>query len=80
MLGVSRRHLRAHVYSDRLTDRFGLPEAARTARLGLVVGLGYGFAQDSLSYLRGRKIGYVEYIKRMSGTSGEGSQEERATP
>ncbi|KAF2095432.1 hypothetical protein NA57DRAFT_67850 [Rhizodiscina lignyota] len=44
-------------------NRFTVAEAARTAKLGLVVGLGYGLLQDGISLLRGRRLGYVELIR-----------------
>lgn len=48
-----------------LWNQFPVPTAARTARLGLKIGLGYGLVQDLFSVLQGRKVGYVEFGKRM---------------
>ncbi|KAG8623825.1 hypothetical protein KVT40_008801 [Elsinoe batatas] len=45
-------------------NRFPLPTAARAARMGLKVGLAFGLLQDFLGYFRGRRLGYVEFIKR----------------
>ncbi|KAF2221261.1 hypothetical protein BDZ85DRAFT_239454 [Elsinoe ampelina] len=45
-------------------NRFSLPTAARAARMGLKVGLAFGLLQDFLGYFRGRRLGYVEFIKR----------------
>ncbi|QIW99492.1 hypothetical protein AMS68_005010 [Peltaster fructicola] len=44
--------------------RFPVPTAARLARLGLKAGLAYGILQDLTSLLRGRRLGYVEFVKR----------------
>lgn len=56
-------------------NRFPVPTAARLARLGLKAGLAYGVLQDMASLLRGRKLGYVEFIKRHTiGASEEDSQ------
>ncbi|GAM85364.1 hypothetical protein ANO11243_033710 [Dothideomycetidae sp. 11243] len=49
-------------------NRFPLPTAARTAKMGLKAGLAFGLIQDALGLLRGRKLGYVEFIKRAVGT------------
>ncbi|KAI9755785.1 MAG: hypothetical protein M4579_004148 [Chaenotheca gracillima] len=45
-----------------LLNRLPLPVAARTARLGLVVGLGYGLLQDALAVARGRNPEYVDFL------------------
>ncbi|GAB7363250.1 hypothetical protein MBLNU230_g3532t1 [Neophaeotheca triangularis] len=45
-------------------NRFPVPTAARLARMGAKVGLGFGLLQDALGYARGRKLGYVESVKR----------------
>jgi hypothetical protein len=36
--------------------------AVRTAKKGLVIGLGYGIAQDGLRCLKGQRGGVFEYI------------------
>lgn len=59
-----------------LWNQFPVPTAARTARLGLKIGLGYGLVQDLFSLLQGRKVGYVEFGKRMAkGIRGEQLEE-----
>jgi len=45
-------------------NRFPVPTAARVAKLGAKVGLAFGVLQDMASILRGRRLGYVEFIKR----------------
>lgn len=45
-------------------NRFPVPTAARLARMGAKYGLAYGVVQDLVSLLRGRRLGYVEFIKR----------------
>lgn len=55
-------------------DRFSLPMAARTTKTALVVGFVYGGLQDLSSAVRGRPIGYAEFIKRRLG---EGKEEVR---
>lgn len=46
--------------------------AARLARLGAKGGLIFGLLQDVLSMVRGRKLGYVDFIKRHTfGTKGD---------
>ncbi|KAF4552554.1 Hypothetical protein D9617_9g023420 [Elsinoe fawcettii] len=45
-------------------NRFPLPTAARTARMGLKAGVAFGLLQDLLGYFKGRRIGYVEFVKR----------------
>jgi len=55
-----------------LWNRFPIATAARTARTGLIIGLGYGLVQDAFSLLQGREVGYVGFfktlVKRRSGT------------
>ncbi|KAK5134045.1 hypothetical protein LTR08_007050 [Meristemomyces frigidus] len=45
-------------------NRFPLATAARTAKLGAKVGCAFGVVQDVLSVVRGRRLGYVEFVKR----------------
>lgn len=45
-------------------NRFPLPTAARTAKLGARAGLLFGLLQDALSLMKGRRVGYVEFIKK----------------
>ncbi|KAF1351208.1 hypothetical protein BDV97DRAFT_270330, partial [Delphinella strobiligena] len=52
-------------------NRFPVETAARTARLGLKVGAGFGLVQDLLGFMRGRRLGYVEFVKRHLFGKGE---------
>jgi hypothetical protein len=45
-------------------NRFPLPTAARVAKMGAKVGLLFGVLQDAVSMMRGRRLGYVEFVKR----------------
>jgi hypothetical protein len=45
-------------------DRFSLITAARTVKYGLGFGLVYGGVQDAIGFLRGRRIGYIEFARR----------------
>jgi len=45
-------------------NRMPINTAARTATLALKAGLGFGLVQDALSVIRGRRVGYVEYIRQ----------------
>ena len=45
-----------------MTDRFPMVTAARTAKMGLLAGLGFGLAQDALSLAKGKRLGYVDYV------------------
>ncbi|KAK0282181.1 hypothetical protein LTS00_012296 [Friedmanniomyces endolithicus] len=45
-------------------NRFPVATAVRTARMGAKVGFGFGIAEDVVSVLRGRRVGYVEFVKR----------------
>ncbi|KAI3396534.1 hypothetical protein diail_12058 [Diaporthe ilicicola] len=47
-----------------LWNRFSLPMTARTTKTALVVGLIYGGLQDAAGAARGRRIGYIDWIKR----------------
>ncbi|KAI7282263.1 hypothetical protein KC345_g3625 [Hortaea werneckii] len=44
--------------------QFPVPTAARVAKMGARIGLVYGVLQDCVGALRGRRLGYVEFIKR----------------
>jgi hypothetical protein len=55
-------------------NRFPLPTAARTAKMGAKAGLAFGALQDGVSLLKGRRVGYVEFIKRVVGRGGEGEK------
>ena len=41
-----------------------MPTAVRVAKMGAKAGLGFGVLQDGVSLLRGRRLGYVEFVKR----------------
>jgi len=45
-------------------NRFPLATAARTTTLALRAGLAFGLVQDALSLMRGRRLGYVEFVRR----------------
>ncbi|KEQ88813.1 hypothetical protein M438DRAFT_311487 [Aureobasidium pullulans EXF-150] len=45
-------------------NRFPVQTAARTATMGLKFGLAFGLMQDLLSVARGRRVGYVEFVRR----------------
>lgn len=53
-------------------NRFPLPTAVRLAKMGAWWGLGFGVLQDAVNLLRGRRLGYVEFVKRHTiGMGGE---------
>lgn len=52
-------------------NRFPLATAARTARLGAKAGLGFGLLQDAVGVARGRRIGYIEFMKGLVLGRGE---------
>ena len=45
-------------------NRFPMPTAVRLAKTGAKAGLLFGLAQDAVSLMRGRRLGYVEFLKR----------------
>ncbi|KAF2840894.1 hypothetical protein M501DRAFT_1023243 [Patellaria atrata CBS 101060] len=45
-----------------LWNKFPLPTAARTARIGLLAGIGFGFIQDVLYLARGNRLWYVDLV------------------
>ena len=55
------------------TDRFPLIMAARTTKTALVVGLLYGGVQDLVGLARGRRVGYVEFVRRKLGGTDDAS-------
>ncbi|KAK0657984.1 hypothetical protein B0T16DRAFT_317450 [Cercophora newfieldiana] len=61
-----------------LWNRFSLPMAARTTKTAVVVGLVYGGVQDVLGAVRGRPIGYIDFIKRQVG-GGASTQPDKPT-
>ena len=52
-------------------SRFPMPTAVRLAKMGGKAGLRFGLLQDAVSLLRGRELGYVEFIKRRTFASDE---------
>lgn len=50
--------------ADDVADRFPAITAAKTAKQALMVGLGFGLAQDAVAVLRGNRPGYVDFILR----------------
>ncbi|KAK5165788.1 uncharacterized protein LTR77_008711 [Saxophila tyrrhenica] len=49
---------------------FPLPTAVRLAKMGAKVGLVFGLLQDGVSFARGRRLGYVEFVRKHAfGTS-----------
>ena len=60
---------------------FQLPTAVRLMKMGAKVGLVYGVMQDAVGLLRGRRLGYVEFIKRHTfGASEVGVELRSAAP
>jgi hypothetical protein len=56
-------------------NRFPLPTAARTAKMGAKAGFAFGILQDCLSLVKGRKVSYVEFVKRHTlGVSEDGEK------
>lgn len=53
--------------------------AARTTKTALVVGLVYGGMQDAAGAMRGRHIGYIDYIKRQFKKDTIAGQQEEAS-
>lgn len=52
-------------------NRFPVQTAARTATMGLKYGFIFGITQDILGLMRGRRLGYVEFVKRHLFGKGE---------
>lgn len=48
-------------------DRFPLAMAARTTKTAIVVGIVYGGLQDIAGAVRGRHIGYIDYMQHQLG-------------
>jgi hypothetical protein len=55
-------------------NRFPIQTAARTATIGLKFGLAFGLLQDALSVARGRRVGYVDFVRRRLFGAREESQ------
>lgn len=45
-------------------NRFPMPTATRIMKMGAKAGLGFGLLQDAVGLMRGRRLGYVEFVKR----------------
>ena len=45
-------------------NHFPMATAVRLMKTGAKVGLAFGLAQDAVSLMRGRRLGYVEFVKR----------------
>lgn len=60
-------------------NRFPAPTAARLAKMGAKTGLAFGLLQDGVSVMRGRRLGYVEFIKRHTIGVGEKADAVAAT-
>ncbi|KAJ4286629.1 hypothetical protein N0V88_007918 [Collariella sp. IMI 366227] len=54
-----------------LWNRFSLPMTARTTKAALVAGIVYGGLQDAVGVIRGRPIGYVDWIRSRLGSPRE---------
>lgn len=55
-------------------NRFPPPTAARLAKMGAKAGLAFGLLQDAVSVMRGRRLGYADFVKRH--TLGVGEKED----
>ena len=61
-------------------NRFPVPTAARVAKMGAKAGLAFGVVQDAVGLVRGRRLGYVEFVKRQAGfTVGEADRKASVT-
>jgi hypothetical protein len=60
-------------------DRFPLPTAARTAKMGLGLGITFGLLQDMAGMLRGRQPGYVRFALGLPDRWKEPASEEKET-
>ncbi|KAK4903089.1 hypothetical protein LTR27_000017 [Elasticomyces elasticus] len=45
-------------------NRFPAATAVRTMKMGAKVGLLFGVAEDAVGLMRGRRVGYVDFVKR----------------
>lgn len=45
--------------------------------MGLAAGLGYGLSQDALQLVRGRRIGYVDFLLNFVGRGKRPEENER---
>ena len=49
-------------HTDEVTDKFPLPTAGRTIKVGLYGSLAFGLAQDALGLARGRRLRYIDFL------------------
>ncbi len=57
---------------------FPVPTAVRLMKMGAKAGLVFGVLQDGVSLLRGRKLGYVEFVRRHAfGQGGEDVRDDK---
>ncbi|KAK5712822.1 hypothetical protein LTR15_011815 [Elasticomyces elasticus] len=55
-------------------NRFPAATAVRTMKMGAKVGLLFGVAEDAVGLMRGRRVGYVDFVKRrLFGVAERGS-------
>lgn len=59
-------------------NRFPLSTSVRVMKVGAKAGLGFGLIQDVVSLMRGRRLGYVEFVKRHTVGVDEREVEEEA--
>lgn len=52
-------------------NQFPLPTAVRVAKMGGKAGLAFGLVQDGVSWAKGRRLSYVEFLKRYTVGTGE---------
>jgi hypothetical protein len=52
-------------------NQFPLPTAVRVMKLGGKAGLAFGLAQDAVSWAKGNRLGYVEFVKRFTVGTGD---------
>lgn len=54
---------RSSLLTSVFTDGFDMITTVNMAKRGLTFGLAFGLAQDTIGYLRGRPLGYVDWIR-----------------
>ena len=54
--------------------RLPMVYAARTAKMGLAVGLGFGLVQDVVHLMRGHRLAYVDLVGRLFGLKRSGAR------
>ena len=48
--------------ADLVVDRFPLTTTTRTVKIGLYSGLAFGLAQDGVTYAKGGRLRYVDFV------------------